>query len=102
MRNYPVPPDMREKEKVIGGLFDLTQFFWFLGGFVLGGIIFVFSFTVLRMGKLSIVPGIIGVCSGLPFAFYKKEELTLIEYIRRKKTFDKKTKILENERTNIW
>lgn len=98
MRNYLVPPDMREREKLIGGVIDLAQFFWLLGGLILGSVFFVLTFPLF--GKLSMIFLLIGLLIGTPFAFYKKHDLTLVEYIIRKKNFDKKTKILINVRHN--
>lgn len=98
MRNYPVPPDMREREKIIGGLLDLSQFIWILIGLGIGAGMFVLTFPLF--GKGSIVFGILGIFSGMPFAFYEKHGLSLFEYLKRKRTFDKKTKILENVRNN--
>jgi len=96
MRNYSVPPDINEKEKVIGGVLDLHQFFWLLGGFLLGTIVFIALFPF--MGKLSLIFGAIFAISGTPFAFKKKEGLPLFEYIKRKRIFEKKNKYLPNKR----
>ena len=38
MRSYTVPPDINEKEKIIGGILNINQFFWLLGGFIFGAV----------------------------------------------------------------
>lgn len=90
MRSYQVPPDINEKEKIIGGIFTLTQFFWLLGGAFVGAGIFLFFYPIL--GKGSLVPGAIFALSGVPFVFIKIKGLTLMQYILRKRTFKKKKK----------
>ena len=98
MRNYSIPPDMNEKEKVIGGILDLHQFFWILGGLLIGAIVFVLLFPIF--GKASLFFGILFSLSGIPFVVIKKEGLTLFEYLKRKKAFENKTKYLPNKRKN--
>lgn len=94
MRNYSVPPDINEKEKVIGGVLNINQFFWLLGGFVLGVIMFIITFSFL--GKFSLFIGAIFSLTGVPFVVIKPKGLTLFEYLKRKQKFKKKTKYLPN------
>ena len=96
MKSYIVPPDMNETEKIIGGVLDLHQFLWILGGLIFGAIVFVALFPLFN--KYSLVFGGIAACSGLPFAFVKKKDLPLFEYWKRKRVFDKKEKHLINKR----
>lgn len=98
MRSYSVPPDMNEKEKVIGGILDLYQFFWILGGLLIGALVFIALFPVFGRGSLFF--GILFSLSGVPFVVIKKEGLTLFEYLKRKKRFEKKSKYLPNKRKN--
>lgn len=101
MSVYMVPPDINEKEKIIGGLFDLNQFLWLLGGFILG--IVVFLSTYFFLGKFALFLGGIFVLTGTPFVFIKIKDLTLFEYIKRKHLFNKKNKkILYNRKNQIW
>lgn len=98
MGNYTVPPDTKEKEKIVGGLLYLSQAFWLALGFVIGSCTFILLYGLLG-GVFSITIGIIiagGV--GVPFAFYKKEELTLFQYLRLKRKFKKKIQKLPNLR----
>lgn len=98
MGNYTVPPDTKEKEKIVGGLLYLSQAFWLVLGFIIGGTAFILLYGVIG-GAFSIVIGIIlagGI--GVPFAFYKKEELTLFQYLRLKHKFKRRIQKLPNMR----
>jgi hypothetical protein len=98
MGNYTVPPDTKEKEKIVGGLLYLSQAFWLFLGFIIGGTAFILLYGVIG-GAFSIVIGIIlagGI--GVPFAFYKKEELTLFQYLRLKHKFKRRIQKLPNMR----
>lgn len=92
---------MNEKEKVIGGILNINQFFWVLGGLVLGATVFGLFFTVTGMGGFSLFVGGVFCLSGTPFALYKKNGLTLFEYIVRKRKFKKKVKKLPNQRKEV-
>jgi hypothetical protein len=92
---------MNEKEKVIGGILNLNQFFWILAGLVLGASVFALFFSLTRLGGLSLFIGAIFCLSGIPFAIYKKKGLTLYEYLTRKRKFKKKVKKLPNQRKEV-
>lgn len=100
MRNikiYYVPPDMSEKEKIIGGIFTMEQFLWLLAGGVAGVLVFISTFN--KLGKvLSVIISFPFLLFGLPFAFHKVNDLSLYEYLKRKHNFNKKNKFLVNER----
>ena len=95
---YNVPADVREKEKIIGGLFTLGQFAWIGGGVLLGlaslAGMYIMTGTFMIAGPV----GLMFACSGLPFAFYKKNGVELPVYIVRKAKFKRKTKKLINKR----
>lgn len=98
MSSYTVPPDTREKEKIVGGLLYLSQAFWLLLGFVIGGSVFILLYNLIG-GAFSFGLGvIIAGAIGVPFAFYKKEDLTLFQYLRLKRAFKKKAQKLPNQR----
>lgn len=99
MRPHPVPPDMKEKEKVIGGLLNINQFFWVLGGLILGAIVFASTFSLF--GKGSLVLALPFCLTGLPFALYKKNGLTLYQYLYYKRKFKKKVHKLPNIRKEV-
>ena len=97
MASYLVPPDMKEREKIVGGVLTMAQFAWLIGGLVIIGLIVLSLYSL--MGLFSLIIGVpIGLGFGLPFAFYKKEELTLFRYLYLKSKFKKKKKELPNLR----
>lgn len=96
MAVYQVPPDTKEKEKVIGGLLNWTQFFWLLAGFVVGlGLVFI-VYKPTGSIPISVFVGLIGFGAFVPFALVKKMEMPLFTYLRRKRALKKKTKHLIN------
>lgn len=97
-RMREIPPNTAEQEKAIGGVLTFVQFFWLLGGAVLGLIAYLIVYLITRVHALAIPFAIITALSGLPFAFYKKKEMTLFEYLKRKSKFKKKSKQLINRR----
>ena len=95
---YSVPADVREKEKIIGGLLTLGQFAWVGGGVLLGlaslAGMYMMTGTFIIAGPV----GLMFACSGLPFAFYKKNGVDLPVYLVRKAKFKRKSKKLINKR----
>jgi len=98
MATYIVPPDMKEKEKIVGGVLMISQFAWLMLGLLIAGIIFILLFSLMGIYSL-IIAFPIGLSIGLPFAFYKKNELTLFQYLTLKSKFEKKRKALPNLRS---
>lgn len=94
---YIVPPDMKEKEKIVGGILTISQFGWLMLGLALAGFIFIILYELFAIYSL-IVAVPTGLALGLPFAFYKKEELTLFQYLRLKSVFKKKPKQVPNRK----
>lgn len=95
---YRIPPDTSEQEKAIGGILTFIQFFWLLGGAVLGIMTYLLMYLMFRSHFVGIFFALIVASSGLPFAFYKKKEMTLFEYLKKKSKFKKKSKKLINRR----
>lgn len=100
MRMYQIPPNMREKEKVIGGILNINQFFWILTGLILGALVFAITFGILG-GTFAIILGVIFCFTGVPFAVYKKNGLTLFEFLKYRQKFKKKTKKLPNRKKEV-
>ena len=96
-RMYKVSADISEKEKVIGGVLTLAQGLWAAGGLLLTGVIF-FSLAKLTSPLFALLVALPpGAALGGFFAFYKKEDLSLLTYLRYKKAFQKKNKRLPND-----
>lgn len=99
MSVYKVPPDTKEKEKIIGGVLDIYQFFWILTGLILAAITFSITFSVFGT-FISIFLSVIASLFGVPFAFYKKNGLSLFKYLTYKYQHDNKNHYLPNIRTD--
>lgn len=91
---------MKVKEKIIGGILNANQFGWLIGGLLLGILAFVGLFSITGP-TFAVVIGIIIMPCGIPFAFYKKNELTLYQYLTYKKKFKKKVQKLPNKRKGV-
>lgn len=98
MAEYAVPPDTKEKEKILGGIFTLTQFFWMVGAFMGGLGMFALVYLVTKLVPLGLIFGLIGAGVFVPFIFVKKHNLTLFEYLVRKHKFKQKNKRIYNHR----
>ena len=75
---YEVSPDIREKEKIFGGILTLTQTVFLALGVLVGG-----GVVLLLFNSIGAIPAIIlGVICGvpfLPFAFIKVQSMGDIE-----------------------
>lgn len=97
---YPVPPDLAEKEKIVGGLLTAAQLICLLVGV---GVVAVISLTLFPLiGNVSIILGaLIGLPGGCVFAFVKQHGLPLVTYLRLKAKHKKKTKLLPNHKKEV-
>lgn len=94
---HNMPPDTSAKEKIIGGILDLTQLMYILIG-VSFGLILGFIFKTF-MGELGVIIGLIpGLIFAGCFCFIKIKELSLMKYIIYKNKHKLKTKLLPNIR----
>lgn len=93
-RIYQMPPDTREKEKIIGGIFTISQFVWIVLGIVLYVLCFLALFRPLR--AFAFVPPVPFLVFGFVFALKKVGDLPLPVYLKYKRQFKKKTKIYIN------
>lgn len=98
MRKYYIPPTIKEKEKIIGGILTLGQFAFLITGLVIGIVLAVFIFVITDSIEMAIILFLTGLSSGVPFAFYKKNGLTLLQYIKYKRKFVAKEKKLPKRR----
>lgn len=97
-RIYQVPPNTAEKEKAIGGILTFAQFGWLVMGLIIALIIFVIVMSLTGSKLIGIIACAPFLLIGVPFAFYKKYEMSLYKYLMLKKTFDGKTKQLINKK----
>lgn len=97
-RVYNVPADIREKEKIIGGILTFSQGVWLMAGFALGLGSFAGVYLLTKFVPLALLVGLPNACAGIPFAFFKKNGVSLPTYIVRKIKFNKKNHKLINKR----
>lgn len=101
MATYQVPPDTREKEKVIGGLLNWVQFFWLVAGFAVAMFLIFLFFVITHSVVISLIVGVLGFGVSIPFALVKKMDMPLFTYLRRKQALKKKSKQLINMRKDV-
>lgn len=79
MARYPIPPDIREREKVVGGIFTVSQtLFLALAALVFFAIVSVMYKTTNKI-ILSAIVAILAASIFLPFAFFKKKDYGNVE-----------------------
>lgn len=78
MRAFPVPIQMHEEERIMGGMISLRQTAYIALGLALGGASFYLGFLplIIRLLLFLIVSGV-----GLFFAFAKFDDLRVDQYI---------------------
>lgn len=101
MKEYSIPQDMSEKDKIVGGILTMVQAFWIGIGFVSGLVVFFLIYGLTRSFIFSAILAIPFMGTGLPFAFYKKHELTLLQLIVKKQKHKKKNKHLKHFRNGV-
>ena len=98
-RLYRISADTSEKEKAVGGILTFGQ----AGCLVLGLIVFAAVFIGLSRVIPAVLAGIIALAPGLgialPFAFFKKGELTLTQYLKWRFLFQRKNRYMINTLT---
>jgi hypothetical protein len=94
MQIYDMPPDTREKEKIVGGIFDLYQLAWIAAGAILYVIHALLMFRFFSY--FSLVVGLVFIVWGFVFAIKKKDDLPYPRYLRLKLKHNRKTKYYVN------
>lgn len=100
---YSMPPDTREREKIVGGILDITQLAWLLAG---AGLYVINALIMFRFfGVFALIFGLIFIIWGAVFAFKKKDEMPYPTYLFLKIRFRHKKKFYINmgcEETDKW
>ncbi len=100
---YKVSPDIRDKEKIVGGHFTLTQTV-FLGLALVGGLgLGLLSFQTTGSIPIVLLMIIVGAAPFAPFAFIKIEkmgDMELFFYLRYKYLFKTNQKVYLNLNEN--
>lgn len=96
MNMHRMPPDVRDKERIFGGVLNLTQAAFLGVGFILGLGVFALFQGMLGFLPLSVIGFLGSFMVGIVFAFYQKHGLMFHVYLLRKRKFKKKNKKLLN------
>lgn len=100
MREYKMPTDISEKEKIVGGLLTAGQLIFLAIGI---GIMVVIGLSLYNViGKVSFIVGAaIGIPFGIVFSFYKPHKIPLLQYIKLKMARRKNLPKLSNHNPDI-
>jgi len=82
MAEYKMTPDIREKEKVVGGIFTITQTIFLGMGIIVGGGLGLLLWQLTGQFVIGIVGLFIGALPFIPFAFVTIRELGDMELFR--------------------
>ncbi len=88
--NYKIPPDIRGKSKVIGGIFTVTQLLFLVGGAISGGLFGIGAYNLSKSAIFAVIIGVVFAVPWIPFAFVKKHEfgdIELFTYLKYKLMF---------------
>ena len=103
MNMYNIPPDIREKEKIIGGIFTLTQLVFLIVGALVGAAVGWILFRITGSPVFSIIVGIIFILPFIPFAFVtipSMGDIELFQYVLYKYKFSRSQREFPNINEN--
>lgn len=95
MKRYRMPPDTRDKEKLFGGVFTITQFAFLATGIGVGGGLGILLYKIIPSFPLVVICLLLGVGASAPFAFIKVRkvgDMELAKYLFLKYQYKKKPK----------
>ena len=76
---YEVMPDIREKEKIVGGHFTITQTIFLALAVVAGGGAGILTYKLLGSLVITVIAALVGAVPFVPFAFIKIEKMGKME-----------------------
>lgn len=83
MTEFKTPTDISEKEKIVGGLLTAGQLIWIAVG--VGITVGVGLLLSGIMGGVGFIIGaILGLPTGIVFAFYKPHKIPMMQYLKLK------------------
>lgn len=101
MRRYASFIEDDNKEKIVGGLLNLSQALWLAGGLATGLSIGMLTYSLTKVTLLAIImvipPNIVTVI----FAFNTQHGMTLMKYLITKKAFDQQNEFVPNCRVEL-
>lgn len=84
MAQYPIPQDTREKEKIIGGIFTMTQFAFVAIGVALGLLLGLGAYSLTNSLTLTIIVIVLIIGLFAPFGFVtlpRYGDIELYQYV---------------------
>ena len=83
MTEWKTPTDISEKEKIVGGFLTAGQLIWIVVGIgIMVGIGLACSGFMGGIGF--IIGGVLGLPTGIIFAFYKPHKIPMMQFIKLK------------------
>lgn len=76
---YSIPPDTREKERIIGGIFTVSQLIFLIIGLIVGSALAILAFKTTKNLVFTLIMLAIGIAPFVPFAFVKIKKMGDIE-----------------------
>lgn len=95
MRMYKMPPDTRDKEKLFGGLFTISQFICLVVCILIGASFGLLLYSIFKSIVVLIFGIILGFIGGVPFVVYRNRkmgDMELFRYLLLRYKFKKKIK----------
>lgn len=100
MTEFKTPTDISEKEKIVGGLLTAGQLIWIAVG--VGITVGVGLLLSGIMGGVGFIIGaILGLPTGIVFAFYKPHKIPMMQYLKLKMARRKNSPKLPNHDPEI-
>lgn len=96
---YIVPPDVRDDEKIVGGIFTKSQFMFLVIGFVGGMGLTIFLYSLSKNFVVAAFGLIFGLVVSFPFAVIKIRsagDMELFKYLVKKWKYNKRQKEYKN------
>ncbi len=96
-KSYGVPPDTREKERIVGGILTWEQTQYFILGVILCAIVFA-TFSAILNTILGAILGLPLLAVGPVLAFMKREDLPVVDYYRLRYRHNQKSRQMPYKR----
>lgn len=103
MQYHQVPPDTRDKEKIFGGIFTLSQFIFLIIGVIVGALIGMMLYTMTGNLVVMAIAFVFGALLFVPFAFVKIRsmgDMELFRYVILRFKYTKRIKDMPHINTN--
>ena len=96
---YMVPPDVRDDEKIVGGIFTKSQFIFLVLGFVVGMALTIGLYSMSKNFMFSALGMVVSLIIAFPFAVVRIRsagDMELFKYLVKKWKYKKRQKEYRN------